>query len=452
MLRFRRIPARLALLTLVLGAVPALAGEDPWKSPEFQKQFLGTYGVLAEVEPRLSPEERAVLEKIIPLLSGNLAKAAEQLAAATTPASSALLDFTLGNIHFQLDQPDEAEKHYRRAVEKFPSFLRAYKNLGLVCVRLGNTADAIKAFTRMIELGGGDALSYGLLGQAYSAQEDFLAAESAYRQALLLQPDSLDWKVGLVRCLFREQKLAEAVAMCGELIEKYPDRADLWQLQASAYLGLKEPLKAAENYEMLTRLGHADAEMLYTLGDLYVNESLLDLAARAYLRALEQEGETDAGRGLRSAEILSARGATEAAKRILARIQERFGESLSDEQKSRNLKLQARIAATSGSGQESAKILEEILALNPLDGEALMLLAQQFAKTGEFEKAAFYLERAEGLEGFEADARVRHAQLLVRQSKFTEALPLLKRAQELKPREEVASYLEQVERAARSQR
>jgi tetratricopeptide (TPR) repeat protein len=304
----------------------------------------------------------------------------------------------------------------------------------------------------MIELGGGDSLSYGLLGQAYAAQEDFLSAESAYRQALLLQPDSLDWKMGLVRSLFRQQKLAEAVTLCAELIEQYPDRADLWQLQASAYLGLKEPLKAAQNYEMLSRLGHADAEMLYTLGDIYVNESFLDLAARAYLRALEQEGETDAGRGLRSAEILSARGATEAAMRILARIQERFGESLPDDLKSRRLKLQARIAATSGSGEESARILEEILALNPLDGEALMLLAQQCAKTGNVEKAAFYLERAEGLEVFEADARVRHAQLLVRQSKFTEALPLLKRAQEIKPREDVASYLEQVERAARSQR
>jgi hypothetical protein len=37
----------------------------------------------------------------------------------------------------------------------------------------------------------------------------------------------------------------------------------------------------------------------------------------------------------------------------------------------------------------------------------------------------------------------------VRNGKYQEALPLLKRAQELKPREDVQRYTEQVERAAR---
>ena len=54
------------------------------------------------------------------------------------------------------------------------------------------------------------------------------------------------------------------------------------------------------------------------------------------------------------------------------------------------------------------------------------------------------------LEKFEADAKVRHAQLLVGQRKYAEALPLLRRAQELKPREDVQKFLEQVERFAKS--
>ena len=45
-----------------------------------------------------------------------------------------------------------------------------------------------------------------------------------------------------------------------------------------------------------------------------------------------------------------------------------------------------------------------------------------------------------------------HAQLLVAQSRFDEALPLLRRAQELKPREDVARYMEQIERVARARR
>ena len=65
------------------------------------------------------------------------------------------------------------------------------------------------------------------------------------------------------------------------------------------------------------------------------------------------------------------------------------------------------------------------------------------------EKECFYSEGAEALESSEADARLRHAQLLVRNGNYQEALPLLKRTLELKPREAVQRYTEQVERAAR---
>ena len=92
------------------------------------------------------------------------------------------------------------------------------------------------------------------------------------------------------------------------------------------------------------------------------------------------------------------------------------------------------------------------MALDPLDGEALMLLGRHYAQANAPEKAIFYYERAEGIEAVEADARLRHAQLLVAQSRFQDAVPLLKRAQELKPRDDVGHYLEQVERLARAAR
>ena len=52
----------------------------------------------------------------------------------------------------------------------------------------------------------------------------------------------------------------------------------------------------------------------------------------------------------------------------------------------------------------------------------------------------------------EFEAKVRLGQLLVSQVRYDEALPLLKRAQELAPRDEVARYVEQVERVARAAR
>ncbi len=58
-------------------------------------------------------------------------------------------------------------------------------------------------------------------------------------------------------------------------------------------------------------------------------------------------------------------------------------------------------------------------------------------------------EAAAKIEKFEADAKVRHAQLLVSQGKYAEALPLLRAAQQVKPRENIQSYLDQVERVAK---
>ncbi|MCI0366408.1 MAG: tetratricopeptide repeat protein, partial [Phycisphaerales bacterium] len=143
-------------------------------------------------------------------MADNLPKAEETIRKQMKPDCSPILDFTLGGIHFQQDKMVDALVSYRRAVEKFPSFRRAWRNIGLICVRNGHYDDAIKAFTRMIELGGGDAYSYGLLGFAYASDQDYQAAETAYRNALLLQPENTEWRLGLTRCVFRQEKYEDA--------------------------------------------------------------------------------------------------------------------------------------------------------------------------------------------------------------------------------------------------
>ena len=113
--------------------------------------------------------------------------------------------------------------------------------------------------------------------------------------------------------------------------------------------------------------------------------------------------------------------------------------------------MEARLAAARGvAADEQARLLDEIVKLDPLDGEALILLAQHHARSGNSEKAIFFYERAEGLDRYEAEARLRHGQTLVRNGRYQDAIPLLKRALELKPREDVQRYLDQVERAARA--
>ncbi len=421
-----------------------------WNDPTFQKQFIGSYGINAELEPRVTPEEIAILEKIRPLMADDLPKAELSLRKQMKPECSAILDFTLGSIQFQQDKMIDALVSYRKAVAKFPSFRRAWRNIGLIQVRNATYDEAINSFTRMIELGGGDAYSYGLLGFSYASMQDYQAAEAAFRNALLLQPENTEWRLGLTRCVFRQQKYEDAAALLDGLIERYPDKADFWLLQANAYLELRQPLRAAVNLEALGSLGKATVDSLHTLGDIYVTEDLVELAASAYRRAIDIDPGQPIARPLRSAEVLAARGALAQARQIATHIGEACAAQMQDADRRKLLKLEARLSMADGTGSdETATVLEEIIQLDPLDGEALMLLGQHYARQNQPDRAIFYYERAASVEAFEVNARIRHAQVLVGLGRYADAVGLLRRAQELKPRDDVARYLEQVERLAR---
>ncbi len=425
-----------------------------WNDPTFQKQFIGTYGINAEIEPRVSADEVKILEKVRPLLAeDNLAGAQAMLERHIRPESSAILDFNLGNIKYQQERMAEALASYQNAVAKFPSFRRAYRNVGLIQARNGEYDAAIKAFTRMIELGGGDAFSYGLLGVAYAFKQDYQAAEAAYRNALLLQPDSTEWRLGLTRCVYKQQKFADAASLLDTLIEQYPDKTDFWLLQAHTYLGMKLPLKAAENLEALHLLGKSTADSLNLLGEIYVSESLMDLAASAYVRAIEVDANQPPARALRAVEAMAARGAVAPAKDLAQNTRRLLAARMQDADRRKLLRLEARLSLNdSGSNVETARVLEELVQADPLDGEALMLLGQHYAVHGEPDRAILCYERAAGIDAHEVNARVRHGQILVGMNRFGEAVPLLRRAQEVKPRDDIARYLEQVERLAKSRR
>jgi tetratricopeptide (TPR) repeat protein len=253
--------------------------------------------------------------------------------------------------------------------------------------------------------------------------------------------------------VFRQQKFEDAATLLDGLIERYPEKVDFWMLQAHSYLGMKQPLKAAEDLEAVDRLGKATVDSAHTLGDIYVTENLMDLAARAYDRAIDVDLQQPVARPVRAAEVLAARGATPQSRQLLAHIRKSFGDRLVEGELRKVLKLEARLSMEDGSGgAEAVQALEEILKLDPLDGDALMLLAQHWSRENQPDKAIFYLERAEGIEAFEVRAKIRHAQILVGMSRYADAIPLLRRAQEVKPRDDIARYLEQVERIAKAQR
>lgn len=420
-----------------------------WNHPEFKQRFAESYIAETEVEPRVTLTEADRMREVYDLIAANrMSEALVLLQESRSPTASAVFDFAIGNIHYQAERFDLALASYREATGKYSKFRRAWGMLGQTHVRHQDFESALPALTRVVELGGGDAYTFGLLGIAHSNQRNYVSAESAYRMAVLLDPATKDWQMGLAYSFFQQQRYAEAVALFEVLLLERPDSAELWNLKANAHVGMGQQMKAAESFEVAARLGGATAQTYGTLGDIYVNQELYDLAAESYAQAMEADAGGGVDRALQAAGVLARRGAAREARPLVERIEALHGETLGDEKRRELLRLRVRLAEFEAATEEEVAVLKEIVKLDPQDGAALIRLGLHSRLAGELERAAFYYERAASLEEFEADARLRHAELLVGEGRYDEALPLLERAQAIEHRDFVAEYLKRVERAA----
>ncbi len=444
-------------LQLILGLAVSLstlsAQSDPtkdmWDDPAFVKSFTASYGILSEYEPPISNDEKLVLRAVMDAIKSNRRAAIQQLEPQIKPKTSAAFDCILANLYFQEGNLQNAAKYYNQAIRKFPNFRRAYKNLGLVQAKAGNYKAAVKTISKAMELGDVDGRSYGLLGYGYLDQELYYPAEAAYRQAILMKPETLDWKLGLAKCLQRTERYDEAIALFDTLIKLHPDRADFWLHQSNAYISKDKPLAAARNIEVVRRMGKADLATLSRLGDIYINNDAPSLALDAYQAALKLAGNKDIHSLIRAAKILTQSRNYEEGKVMIAQTRQQLGDQIKDAEDLTLLILEARIAHAENDNETAIDALDQIIQRDALNGEAIIDLGRIYAAQGELAKAINRFEQAEKIAEFERKALIAHAQALVAHTEYEAALPLLRRALYMEPDENIEDYLKRVERAAR---
>lgn len=466
-------------------AADLVVPESFWKDPQFLAAFAGSYGVNSATEPPLTPDEQLFLMELAAIIPTNQPLAVARMEAAleagkalVTPAEPPVAEgerkkrrsepepreaqitnvarfhYMLGNLHVQAGETDEAIRRYQAAVDAFPGYLNAHKNLGIVFVRSGKLEEAKAPLLRAVALGAVDGNLYGLLGSCYMNDRNYRSAELAFNQACVLAPDRKEWRLGAARALFAQSRYVEAAGLFGELIANDGAVADYWLFQANCFIALNQPLKAAYNYEIVRELGAARPATLFALGDIYLGRDLPETALAAYLEALAKDPAAGVKNAVRSAEVLAARRATEQAGRLLARIREVAGNDLDAPQAVRVLRIESKLALAAGEDERAAGIMKELLAQDPDDGEITLLLARYYGRVDRIEEAELLFERAARMPKFEAEAHLRHAQMLAgpKLQRFDRAIEHLKRAQEYERKENVQRYLEALERRAQASR
>ena len=438
-----------ALFTSALGAAPEHSlTREFWNSPAFVRSFMGDYGFRADVEPKVSKTEQTLLREVSARAANELPAAIEHLAAKIQPDSSPALDFALATLRFQNGQLAAARTGYGTAVKKFPTFLRAHKNLGFVLVQQDDFDDASEHLAKALSLGEGDGVTYVALGYCHLMLERHVSAENAYRAALLRSPDSSDARNGLINCLLETERHKEALSFLDEILERNPDDVFSRRARANALIALDRPKQAAATLETLRRLNALDARGLLLLGDLYHNLAVHHLSLDVYQEALQRSGDLAPQRFIRVAAILMDRAAYQAAFDYLARIERKFAAAgLPEEDHLRLLLLKADVHLATGREAEAASILARALETDPLNGKALLLLARHAWKQGDHTLAAIRFQRAAKVTETEVDALLGHARMKVQLRQYAEAADLLEQAQSIRPGDNVARYLDSVRNA-----
>ncbi|MDA1006631.1 MAG: tetratricopeptide repeat protein [Verrucomicrobia bacterium] len=458
-------------------AVPLRLSPSMFSSEDFKERFVGSYGMLPALEPKVDREEAGLIAELGELLSKSQFGEAEVRLLAfirerrnpSDPAVEAkevsgALIFTLGNLYFQNDRVGDAERSYKLALNRFPDYRRAHKNLALLYATQDKIEEAKPHLMKAIELGEADHRVFGLLGYAYLKEEKVLAAEGAYRQAYLLNAGEKDWKLGLAQALMLQEKWGEAASMLESLIEESPENALLWKQQANCYIQMEEPMRAAENYEVLRLKGLADEEAMNQLGDIYANQEQALLALGAYLTAMKQSTVVNVERSLKSAKYLQALGASAEAGLYILEMKKAAGETMTEAQKVRVLVVESDVAKAEERVSDAVALLKEALELDPMNGEGRVRLGQLHVQLAEeaadedgarehrLEARKYFLIAVKSENGEVAyQANLRYGQMLVKESRFKEALPRLEASLRLKGSQNLEQYVRRVQRAAERQ-
>ena len=93
------------------------------------------------------------------------------------------------------------------------------------------------------------------------------------------------------------------------------------------------------------------------------------------------------------------------------------------------------------------QFLEEVLKVDPLNGNALILLGEYYQNQGDFETALHYFERAVALPDFQREAQLQMARIYVRQREYRKAIRELEEAQQLEYSSNVQDFLDAVRSA-----
>jgi tetratricopeptide (TPR) repeat protein len=136
---------------------------------------------------------------------------------------------------------------FQNAVREYPQYYEAYAQMGVVYMKLGDTAKSEQMLRTSIDMSQrGYADPLFILASMYSGQKRFADAEAVAREAVKLNPDSWEANQELARALLGLEQGPAAEASALEALRVQPDNPQTHLMLANIHLRMR-------NYAALIR-------------------------------------------------------------------------------------------------------------------------------------------------------------------------------------------------------
>ncbi len=397
---------------------------------------------MKEREPEMSAEEYALYEKVVTSLSANPEFALKLLEAMMTEKEqpSPAFEFILGNVYYSAGQPDKAEARYRSAVKRYPAFIRAWTNLGVLYYTSDKYTDAIPCFSQAVTLGDHDPATFGLLGYCLERSGNAVGAEMSYMQALAGNPENTDWMEGLLRVYVQSKQYGRAESLVRTLIKLRPAKAEFWLAHANILLAQNRKLEAIVLLEASAGAGIAGPTELNLLGDLYAEQGFNPEAAAIYQQIMAATPDLGERKLLHFAQVLIAAGKLPQAEDVLGRLPA----ALTPAGRLSYLQTRSDLLAARKQWPEARKLLQELLQAQPLNGRALLSLGHAYAAEDDLIHAAFAFDAAYQVADSTYRASLELANLELKSRHYEKCVEYLQKALSLEKSDAVEDYLTRV--------
>jgi len=177
----------------------------------------------------------------------------------------------LGNIRYTLGQLGAASTAYESALALQPVFPQALFKLGVCLVRMGKLHEALRAFTKNVEIPKeGHVMSYYWIGLINNFLGDDEASFVAYNRLHEESEESMLSDFFLAQLHLKRHEQTKALDLLQKLLKVTPDFAEVHYLIGVAYSELHKNAEAIQKFRDVLKLDPDDKRAKNAL-DLYLN-------------------------------------------------------------------------------------------------------------------------------------------------------------------------------------